>query len=476
MIAFMSSRFWNVALDVPFNMVRGHGFSLFSEVTMPTLGLSMIVKNGGDDLRKCLASACEVVDQIVIADTGSTDDTCSIASEFGATIISVPWINDFSAARNAALLPITTDWVLFLDADQELDSDAKRLLLPLLARNDAGMGGYLCTIRDYFPLRFAKIYNSVSRDNDGRNARAKKYPSFTEHMSCRLFRHHPGIHFEGRVHERVENSIQAVGLGVGKIDVVIHHFGMLATDEERLRKYLYYRELGVAKVKDQPESAMAWMELGLLEYEAFHNREEALRCFEHCVQLDPKRTDAWTFIAMVHSDLGNLEETLKALENAGNGASGAVMREQLRGDALHDLGKLREARVAYRRALDAQRTNPLLQSKLGYTEVRLGMKQQGFARMLRAVSAAPEAPELQDRLVKAYLAAENIPQAADAAEKMADHFRSPKTIVRAASIRAHLKEWPQARHLIESGLQEFPASTELKAALVQAQHAADPVS
>jgi glycosyltransferase involved in cell wall biosynthesis len=441
---------------------------------MTTLGLSMIVKNGGDDLRKCLASASEIVSQIVIADTGSTDDSCSIARDFGATVLSFPWIDDFSAARNAALQPIATDWVLVLDADEELDAAAMQRIPSLLA--NASIGAYGIPIRNYLPVRFACMYNSISQPNDGRSPRAQDSPSFTEHINCRLFRRHPAIYFEGRIHERVELSVSALGLQIAPADILIHHFGQLASEEVRMRKFHYYRELGRAKVKEQPNSAIAWMELGLQEYEVFKNREEALRCFERCLQLDPRRADAWTFLAMIHSDLGNFQEVLKALENAGSGQSGTVLREQLRGDALHNLGRLPEARIAYRRALKADSTSPLLESKLGYTEVRLGMKQQGFGRMLRAISSAPELPDLQDRLIKAYVAADDVPQAALAAETMANNFPSPRTILRAASIRAHLKEWPLVIALLDSGLLAFHDSDELRSALVQAQQATNPVA
>jgi tetratricopeptide (TPR) repeat protein len=434
---------------------------------MVTLGLSMIVKNGGDDLRKCLASACDVVDQIVIADTGSTDGTSSIAREFGSMVVTFPWIDDFAAARNAALRPITTDWVLVLDADEDLDFTAKQQLPSLLS--GTATGGYVLPIRNYLPVRFACMHDSISQPNDGRNTRAQSCPSFTMHTNCRLFRRHPAIYFVGRVHERVEETVSTLGLGISRADVLIHHFGQLAPEAVRLHKFEYYRELGQAKVKEQPDSAMAWMELGLQEYEAFQNREEALRCFERCLRLDPKRTDAWTYVAMVHSDLGNYGETLRALKNAGNGESGVVMREQLRGDALHNLGQLQEARDAYRRALKSDRNNPPLESKLGYTELRLGMKQQGLGRMLRAVSSAPELPELQDRLLKAYLAVENILQAAGVAEEMAINFPSPRTYLRAASIRAHLKEWSKAHALLECGLREFPGSLELTSACEQAK-------
>ena len=72
---------------------------------MPTIGLSMIVKNEAHTIRPCLESVQGLVSQIVIADTGCTDETIQIAQEFGATIISFPWENHFAKARNAALAP-----------------------------------------------------------------------------------------------------------------------------------------------------------------------------------------------------------------------------------------------------------------------------------------------------------------------------------------------------------------------------------
>ena len=62
-----------------------------------------------------------MVSQIVIADTGSTDNSADIARQHGATVVSVPWENHFANARNAALAHMQTDWVLVLDADEELD-------------------------------------------------------------------------------------------------------------------------------------------------------------------------------------------------------------------------------------------------------------------------------------------------------------------------------------------------------------------
>ena len=72
-------------------------------VLMPRVALSMIVRNEAATLRRCLESVRGVVDEMVIADTGSTDDTPAIARDYGARVVEVPWDNDFAAARNRAL-------------------------------------------------------------------------------------------------------------------------------------------------------------------------------------------------------------------------------------------------------------------------------------------------------------------------------------------------------------------------------------
>ena len=103
---------------------------------MTTVALSMIVKNAARDLPDCLASVKGVVNEMVIADTGSTDGTAEIARNAGAKVISVPWEDDFSKARNAPLAMVTADWVLSLDADERLDPGAPAVLPTLVAKKD----------------------------------------------------------------------------------------------------------------------------------------------------------------------------------------------------------------------------------------------------------------------------------------------------------------------------------------------------
>jgi len=426
---------------------------------MPTVGLSMIVKNAADTIRPCLESANRVVSQIVIADTGCTDKTCDIAREFGATIISFPWENHFANARNAALAPMTTDWVLVLDADEELDGEAKQNIPALLTAT--GVGGYVTPIRNYMLNRFNRGWDRIGVPNDSKHERAKSAPSYIEHENCRLFRKHPGIYFTGRIHELVEQQIRTLGLKLPTANFFIHHFGQLVDPEARERKRIFYRDLLRAKTEEKPDDAVAWTQLGLHEFECFNQPEEALRCFERALTLQPTAPETWLFTGMVFLKLERYQEALNALEHDQRKGSSLALREDLRGDALYGVGRYKEARMAYQRSLKLSENNPLLESKLGYTEVKLGQKSSGLARLRHAARVVPDVHAVHDRLMKGCIMAGRLEEAAEAAEKFTFVMGHPKLFLRAASIRAQLKQWHQAEETLSRGLVLFPESTEL---------------
>lgn len=91
---------------------------------MAALSLCMIVKNEEKHLARCLSSVKDAADEIVIVDTGSSDKTIEIAESFGSKIFHFNWINDFSAARNYSLSKCSSDWILYLDADEQLNPDS----------------------------------------------------------------------------------------------------------------------------------------------------------------------------------------------------------------------------------------------------------------------------------------------------------------------------------------------------------------
>jgi glycosyltransferase involved in cell wall biosynthesis len=91
---------------------------------MPRIALCVIARDEAQFIGGCLASAAGAVDQIIVVDTGSTDETVSIARRHGATVVNHRWNDHFAEARNAALSHVQADWILLLDADERLASGA----------------------------------------------------------------------------------------------------------------------------------------------------------------------------------------------------------------------------------------------------------------------------------------------------------------------------------------------------------------
>ena len=109
---------------------------------MITLG--MIVKNEEHNLAWCLNSVKDSVDEMIIVDTGSKDTTVDIAKQFDAKVYSYHWDDDFAAARNFSISKAIGDWILYLDADEELETNCCQRLKALA--NKPGIDGYFFLI------------------------------------------------------------------------------------------------------------------------------------------------------------------------------------------------------------------------------------------------------------------------------------------------------------------------------------------
>ena len=431
---------------------------------MPTLGLSMIVKNAAETLHYCLESVRGLASQIVVGDTGSSDDSPNIARACGATVVSVPWEDHFAKARNSVLAQMTTDWVMVLDPDEELDASAKQLIPALIEAPD--IAAYTVKHRLYMRAAASHSMGNVSRPNDCRLERAKDAASFHELPKVGLMRRDPRIYFFGRVHELLEYRLCTLGLAFPQTDIVVHNFGYLRDSPEvRARKNEYYRRLGRLKVKEEKDNPLAWFDLGKLEYESFHELEFALSCFRHATRLHQMFTLAWLYAAEINLRLGQTKEALAALAHADSTGEVPAWRERLRGDIFLKLGQVPQARVAYAHALQLCGEDPVIASRLGYSDVLLGDRQDGFRKLHNAVCLNPHQAEVYDFLVKAYIFAGDLQGAATAAERCAAHISHPTVILRAAAVRTQLEQWEAAETLVCRGLALFPDSTELQSAL-----------
>jgi tetratricopeptide (TPR) repeat protein len=440
---------------------------------LASVGLAMIVKNEASTLRNCLESVRGLVAQVVIADTGSTDTTAEIARGLGATVLPVPWANHFALARNAVLEAMTTDWILVLDADEELDLESRRAVPLLLETSKAD--AYSVTIREYLPARDGYYLEWLLKLNDRRMARSKIAPYYCERSQVRLFRRHPEVGFSGRVHERLERHTSSSDLNFVPANLVIHHFGRLCGPEVLARKDQLCRELSYRRIGEETENPLAWYELGILEYTRFSSAASALSCLQRAAGLCPSLAQAWLHLGALALALNRPTEALELLKLLETGnwkleSRFAAICERLKGDAFEALGRLPEAQSAYQRFLDLGGPDPLAESKLGFTLVRLGEAQTGLAKLQHAVAEAPFEAEYHDRHMKAHVIAGDWGAAAEAAETFAAYISEPRLFLRAASIRLQLNQEGRAEKLLSLGLMLFPESQDLRTAYEQLEH------
>ncbi|MBC7218156.1 MAG: tetratricopeptide repeat protein [Candidatus Caldatribacterium sp.] len=170
--------------------------------SFPSLSLCMIARNEEKNLPRVLSSVQGLVDEIVLVDTGSSDRTPEIARSFGARVYHFAWCDDFAAARNEALKYARGEWILVLDADDEMDRGDLARLRALLSVTDAT--GLMLPIRS--PL-----------DPEGRNV-------MTNYL-VRVFRKDPRIRFRRRIHETVEGVIVSLGGIIHRLTTIsiLHH-------------------------------------------------------------------------------------------------------------------------------------------------------------------------------------------------------------------------------------------------------------
>jgi glycosyltransferase involved in cell wall biosynthesis len=432
---------------------------------MTRLALSMIVRDAAATLRDCLESVRGIADEVVLADTGSTDNTIAIAKQFGARVISIPWTNDFAAARNRALAEVRADWILVLDADELLDHDSSRTIRALL--DDSSIAGYQVTIRNYVLSPEERVWDRPAVPNDSPIPEARPYPAYIEHENVRLFRRNSEVRFVGRVHESVGPRLQQLGLTIAPAPFFIHHFGLAASAEIRERKNRFYRELGLQKIRELPEDAQAHFELGIVEMDNFGNLAEAQKLFERACNLKPRFGVAWFFLGIVLNRRENFAEALKALAQAERQGHRTALVAEAQGDAHYNSGRFNEAARAYKTALQRELAAPQFESKLGLALLRSGQTAPGLRYLRHASELRPSAPDLHDRYIVALVWLDKIEEAAIAAETKLVAIQNPPAsdFLRAASLWAKRKNWPRASFILQAGLHVHPLHPGLQRAV-----------
>lgn len=309
----------------------------------PLLSLCMITKDEADALPRCLESVKGIVDEIVVVDTGSTDETPQIAEGYGAKVIRFTWTGSFSDARNESLKHATGEWILWLDADEAL-AEGKENLRRIL---------------EQAPEEVGFILPMVSFVGHRPHREGHVHPAF------RLFRNLPGLRFHRNLHEQIVASIRQVrpDAKFGALPVWIEHYGYLTPWVRRKQKVARNLELAKRDLRANPSDPFAWYNLGR-EYQRLAQWERAFYCLRRALfhlgdTFPPYLVRCLCDMVRCLIHLGRSQQALALLEEAHALPLEAPDLWMLEGEIRWRLGQWALALEAFRKALASSPTLPL---------------------------------------------------------------------------------------------------------------------
>ena len=231
-----------------------------------------IVKNEEKTLPRSIESLKSAVDEIVVVDTGSNDNTIEIAKRYGAKVVESTWNDDFSTPRNLAIDNATGDWIIMIDADEFFNKPKNvRATIEQHSGTDA-----------IFMLRI-----DIDEDKDNQELNRDYY--------LRAFKNVDYLRFRGLIHENIENVKGGdFKYEMASEDLILYHTGYSTTKaESKLRRNLDIINTEINKIGIQPRHHIALVDC----YFALGDYEEA---YQHAEKLLATKTRPVTGLAIFY--------------------------------------------------------------------------------------------------------------------------------------------------------------------------------
>jgi len=276
------------------------------------LSAAMIVRDEEHHLEACLLSIQDLVDEIVLVDTGSEDQSVAIARRFGARVFEFAWCDDFAAARNHGLERCRGDWILYIDADERARPYPRTDLKPALS----------------------------NPDNIGCSVLLHARSGYTPYREMRLFRNDPRIRFEGLMHETIWPGISR-----------------------------YLEEDGEKALAENPDHVYCWYHLGMV-YLGLGRPESAREAWRTGIEAVRKKRQRWAtdslpFVELIQHLLATGQEAGGLLEEARRLFPEEQQLVWLDGHHLVRDGRLEEAAELFERLLH-ERESGRVDTDIGY--------------------------------------------------------------------------------------------------------------
>jgi hypothetical protein len=219
----------------------------------------MIVRDSAKTLPACLETIRPWVDEMVIVDTGSVDETPRIVEEYGGRLFHFPWCDDFSAARNESLRHARGDWLFWMDSDETIPRDCGRKVRSLVDRPVApSVLGFV-----------VQVHCPGGQDACDANLDV----TAVDHV--KLFRNRPDLRFDGRIHEQILSAIRRAGGQVAWSDAYVVHSGSDQSPAAQQRKLARDLHLLNLELAERPEHPFTLFNLGMTHVHASRFAEGA---------------------------------------------------------------------------------------------------------------------------------------------------------------------------------------------------------
>ncbi|MGC4044723.1 MAG: glycosyltransferase [Armatimonas sp.] len=302
------------------------------------ISLIMIVKNEERVLGDCLSSAMPFFHETIVVDTGSTDRTVEIAERAGAIVKSFPWTESFAEARNESLRHATGRWILWLDADDTIDIAAGEAIQRMALEAPPEVMAFV------IPVQFV--------EENG-------LPGGTRVDHVKLFRSHPALSFEGRIHEQILPSLKIVfgESGVvarGPAEAVVLHSGYDTSVEGQAKKRQRDATILALELQERPDHPFVLFNLGMTDHYG-QQHTTAIEWLSKCISVSrPTESHirkAYALKAVSLRELGRIDEALATLEEGLAAVGDDPELHFQSGYTLTMQGKFAEARASYEKAL-----------------------------------------------------------------------------------------------------------------------------
>ncbi|GIW88242.1 MAG: hypothetical protein KatS3mg108_2566 [Isosphaeraceae bacterium] len=304
----------------------------------PRVSLTMIVRDEEANLPACLESARGLFDEVVVVDTGSTDRTRELARAARARVFDFPWVDDFAAARNAALARATGDYAFWLDADDRIEPGERPRVERLLA-----------SLRPGDPAAHVVRCACDPGEDGGGGA------TVVDHV--RLFPLLEGVRWDYRVHEQILPALRRLGVPVRWSDATVRHTGYVDA-AVRARKLARDEAILRAELEERPGEPFILFNLGAIaiergDWEAALGHLEASLAASAPADSIVRKLHA--LIARAHQGRGDLAAALSACRRGLEADPGDAELWFRRAVAHRGRGEPAEAEACWRRVLTLSR-------------------------------------------------------------------------------------------------------------------------